>query len=315
VSPTFDPLIGATPRQYARRVLQRCGITEPPIDERAILHELQLPLQEFDVVGQPDEAAYRRVFQITPGWLKWASNGGARVYIFKEVTGGRRRITIVHESGHYTLPWHHGFSALCPDVPQERISHLEREAFDFASEALMPTAMFIPDALSLAPGVAALRTLAGRYDASLEATAIWYVRNSPRPTAMALVEPYGGEPPSALAVPSTAPAGAMFWPELPPVAPNTLEAVPAPDGPLQVRYFVASRRYPTYTRPRTRFGEDTFVCQCWRSGRAMRGVVPAAQFGSSQRIDLDVDCVPIAERRRVLVLIHAPDMQQTLFTF
>ncbi|HEY7830656.1 MAG TPA: ImmA/IrrE family metallo-endopeptidase [Solirubrobacteraceae bacterium] len=95
----------------------------------------------------------------------------------------RQRFTILHEVGHTLLP---GFA----DTRQYRCSGpktREEQLCDIAaSELLLPRRFFVRDLLHAAPGLAGIETLAGSYEASIEATALRAV-DLQRDAAMLLV--------------------------------------------------------------------------------------------------------------------------------
>lgn len=104
------------------------------------------------------------------------------IILYKAGTkGGRRRFTIAHEIGHFLIPWHKGDQRCTRKDMSERrnetlVQRQEAEANRFAAGMLMPKPWFLSDMRELGDAdVEHVKTLARRYETSVEATVARYV--------------------------------------------------------------------------------------------------------------------------------------------
>ena len=104
------------------------------------------------------------------------------VILYKAGTrGGRRRFTIAHEIGHFLIPSHKGDQRCTKKDMSERgietlVQKQEAEANRFAAGMLMPRPWFVSDMRKLGDAdVEHIKTLARRYETSVEATVARYV--------------------------------------------------------------------------------------------------------------------------------------------
>lgn len=95
----------------------------------------------------------------------------------KVTDSGPRRFAVAHEMGHWFLheAYTQYFICSASDMLDYRKSPIEAEANIFASELLMPTALFRPLAESSAPTWDTIRNLCEVFDTSLAATALRFV--------------------------------------------------------------------------------------------------------------------------------------------
>jgi Zn-dependent peptidase ImmA (M78 family) len=107
---------------------------------------------------------------------------------------GHRRFTVAHELGHYHIPDHvdqmfvNGVEVV-PSMSghfRSQKDPLEVEADCFASELLMPARFVKPITASLGHGIAAVQTIATRFDVSLSAAAIRFAQVAVAPTVVLL---------------------------------------------------------------------------------------------------------------------------------
>ena len=109
---------------------------------------------------------------------------------------GRARFTLGHELGHYFIDEHrnallggvdpHG--SLCEYASRERI---EQEADAFAGNLLLPQGRFLAAGKTERPGLAAILALAKKFQTSVSATAIRYVREELVPCTVIRWNPDG----------------------------------------------------------------------------------------------------------------------------
>lgn len=100
---------------------------------------------------------------------------------------GRKRFAIAHELGHWFLHKHVSqlFACTSEDLAARyRGSPIEIEANNFASELLMPTALFAARAQQSPPTIRCLVQLAAEFQTSFTATAIRYIDCSDTPCAV-----------------------------------------------------------------------------------------------------------------------------------
>lgn len=98
----------------------------------------------------------------------------------------RRRFSVVHEIGHYVLPAHQHSLYLCDSMgmsPRTRLT-FEKEANQFAADLLFKGGLFAVDAAGMEMSVKTVVALAGKYDASFEATARRLVEKGLRPVML-----------------------------------------------------------------------------------------------------------------------------------
>ena len=90
---------------------------------------------------------------------------------------GRRRFAIAHELGHWFLHESESQMFICTadDMRDYKGSPMEVEANIFASEFLMPTALFKPLSLNAEPLLSTISSLAKVFNTSLTATAMRFV--------------------------------------------------------------------------------------------------------------------------------------------
>lgn len=119
-------------------------------------------------------ASMRGIVDIREAEQSWAgmllpNNGRMQVQVRAGDGRERQRFTVLHETGHTMLP---GFSEKAhfrcggPATEEEQYCDL------VASELLFPRKFFVPDLQQVGFGVDGLETLAARYQAGIEATAI-----------------------------------------------------------------------------------------------------------------------------------------------
>jgi len=168
----------------AARLLQQCGVDEPPVDVELIASALGIGEIDYDI-GMVESGC------LIP------QQGRLRVRLRATDPRVRQRFTLCHEGSHTFFP---GFDRTArfrcsptsaPGTVRRRgISSPARTAptgaglealCDLgASALLLPRRLFTDDARSLAPTMDSVEQLAGRYDASLEATARRFVADRPR---------------------------------------------------------------------------------------------------------------------------------------
>jgi len=170
---TFDDTPPAT---YARRLRRELRLSSYPVDVWELCKELGIVVKEEDLPAAVDGCLLREAGR-KPGIL-----------VNKNIPyPGRKRFTVAHEIGHFTLPSHEGTSYWClaADIEGYRSARaVEKEANEFASEILLPEDE-VRDFVDRHPvSLAVARELAGRYGTSLTAAALRMVSLAWEPCAL-----------------------------------------------------------------------------------------------------------------------------------
>jgi len=98
-----------------------------------------------------------------------------------DIKSGRIRFTISHELGHFFIDHHRqklkqGISLSFHGELTPEQKHIEKEANQFASSLLMPKSLFCNYAKKTEPGLESILSLKKRFDVSIGATAIQYLK-------------------------------------------------------------------------------------------------------------------------------------------
>jgi Zn-dependent peptidase ImmA (M78 family) len=150
----------------------RAALTYPPVNADKLARAQGIRFAR--TVTQP-QAGY--LFPLGP-----ADPTGFGVHLRAGDSRQRQRFTLLHEAAHTMLDdFDGGIEYRCDDValtPKEQLTNV------IAGELLFPSRFFEPDLAYMGLSLATVETLATRYDASLEATAIQCVMKSAQPSAM-----------------------------------------------------------------------------------------------------------------------------------
>jgi Zn-dependent peptidase ImmA (M78 family) len=149
-------------RQMARRYLRKYRVIRPPVEVEVILFEEDV---RVETVAYPNETAGE----------SWWEEGVAHIAVNRHHPRARQRFTLAHEFGHLAMRHHeHPARDLSflnqrhrdPEViAWEPADPMEVEANQFATELLMPAALFRKDW----ERYGSTRRLAARYEVSEEA--------------------------------------------------------------------------------------------------------------------------------------------------
>ncbi len=168
-------------RQTANELLDELGIASAPIPVDEIVRRKGLSFEQ------------RQGFPPTVFGALFRSGSQFGIVISTACpTEGHRRFTVAHELGHYQLPGHADrLFASGGELALSMAGHFrsqkdpfEVEADLFASELLMPGRLVKPLVQRLVRGIAAVQTLATRFDTSLSAAAIRYSQIADVPTVV-----------------------------------------------------------------------------------------------------------------------------------
>jgi hypothetical protein len=175
--------LSADPRAYARRVIEDIGQEAPPVREDAVLDYFglrKIRLRRTDLAQIPSFCKERA--GIDSFLIRQGDTG--TIYLAPRKSAERDRMSIFHEVGHFDLPWHGQHSFVCDTSPwSSHSARIEREAFAYASEMLMPLEWSI-DYLRGRFTLLQLRKFANAFEASFESAAIKFVKYSDRPCSL-----------------------------------------------------------------------------------------------------------------------------------
>jgi hypothetical protein len=176
---------------YGLELVRSLGVKEPPINEYLVAEFIGY---DIELVYPSD---YKREF---PGINKSFCTSSAhmvpsrnKIYLNADLPLIKRRSDVFHEASHGIIPHHLklNFNYKYYNLNKNVHKRIEREASHCGAEIQMPRDLFVPDASELEVGIGAIQSLAMRYQASLETTAIQYVKTSRSPCALVVVESRG----------------------------------------------------------------------------------------------------------------------------
>ncbi len=153
-----------------------------------------------------------------------------------------------------------------------RAKRQERHANQYASEMIMPSQWFVPEARDLPMGVDAVDQMATRYRASFEATAIRYAQACPDKCAVLVAEPIAGSDGNHVS--------------------------------FTVLYCI--RRKRSFLRGIHRdvqFPFSGLFANAWDTKGHVRGVVTGDLFGMGQHVELSADALRLGSFDRVVALL------------
>jgi hypothetical protein len=228
----------------------------------------------------------------------------------------RKRLSIFHELGHIVIPWHSQVSYSCSenDLDRKCIKEIEKQAFDCGTEFMMPGNIFIADINSLPIGIEAIKKIANRYEASLEATAIRYIKLNKKICAIVIMEPPENQKTNVIHFKSSSEYQLELASLVPFNSPNKEEEeMEEGDIILRVKYFVRSSRFPKdiYIKTGTEIGWGNPITKAWIEEEHVQTEIPASLFGSSSKMHYMAECFPLGRTGKIMVFLWIPDQQQT----
>lgn len=264
---------------YARRVVEDLQLYEPPISIHSVLDYFGLDVYYFDGVVPPNLVADTNLE--LPAFLKRDDNG-ARIYLKEDGNLGRERLSILHECGHFDIPWHakENFLCDCSTLRTEKLQFLERQAFDYALEILFPAAALHEDLNDEELSLERIEFLAQKYGASFEATANRCVKMHPGRYAVLYLVPY---------------SNAEF---------SRYGAV--------VRYSMKSRSFDKFLKPGTLIERCELLARSALHRQAETGEIQASALGSSRKHVYRAEARPFGQGQ-LFLLISSPDSQTSMF--
>lgn len=166
---------GSAALEAASSLLGRLGLDEPPVTPGMVLEELGLEvgtLPSFDLERLDPEQF--RVFGSVKGLL---SPSESRIYLSEDLVSKQERWVIFHEGAHAEIGLHTDLLYLDNEYTLGPVvrEQMEKEANGFAAHLQFFGPRFAADARELPFGIASVRSLADRYDASIESSLRRYV--------------------------------------------------------------------------------------------------------------------------------------------
>ena len=238
------------------------------------------------------------------------------IFVKKDMPWTRKRFSIFHELGHAVIPWHSQVTYSCSekDLDLKCNKIIEKQAFDCGAEFMMPGNLFITDINSLPIGIEAIKKIANRYEASLEATAIRYVKLNQHICAIVVLEEKKYQK-NAITYSRNVPEyQPTLYPGITFNVPHKEETKESESMLLKVKYFVKSYRFPKYIRSDIELGWGNPITKAWIEEEHVLTEIPASLFGSSSKINYMAECFPLGKTGKIMVFLWIPDRQQ-IFTF
>ncbi len=151
---------------YAKDLLQRIGLTEPPIHPSSVAEKLNIPIKEIDA-GNNYEGCLIRCEDLFGIMINTAIKHESR-----------KNFTIAHEIGHAEIPHHKGreYQCVSDSIGIGSGKSLEREANEFAAELLMPASFIFEQAQKSEIGLNLIKSIAEKCETSLTSSAIRYIK-------------------------------------------------------------------------------------------------------------------------------------------
>ena len=310
----FNDYLGNHPALYARDVIRRLGIKEPPVDENEVAEFLGYEIRNVSLEDMAEFPDMPDIFRVAPAHLLREVN---LILINDDMRRMRKRTCAFHEFGHEITPWHDDLNYACSENGIEPVflQRFEREAFICGAEIQMPHHLFICDTLDLPLSIDAIKNLATRYDATLETTAIRYAQMNRRICAIVVIEPWENCEPTTTILdqdPTDQPTfPSPFTFPLRKLS-SLLLAKDEDPPPLRVKYCVRAPRFPSYIRPGTGITEGNPIFDAWNTEIPLREELPASVFGCLTKEVYNAEIFPLGKTGMVMALLSLPDHQLVL---
>jgi len=317
----MDPNWDRNPEVYARQVIDRCGFTRPPICERAVSQFFGNEVKEVSP-SDPDIAA---VFPAIGKIFKKSSAHLFRehslIVVNKDQPRVKIRMDIFHENGHEALPWQRESAYVCADsgIDAKLRRQVESEAFACGIAMMLPDKMFLSDMDGNALSEKLIRSLAQRYDASLEVTAMRFVGLHEGECAMLVCEPSNARE-------KEMDFSAQEMMEYDFTSPQKLPSVVLTYGgqslsaerncPLQIRYSICSPNFKKFFRARTPIPEESPIFYTFKTGDPFAGLLHPDELGSIHthaQSPYTCECFKFGSHAepKVMVLLYPENHQQS----
>jgi hypothetical protein len=180
--------LSSDPKKYAQRVLKDIGL-RPPVPVGPVLDYFGLK-QYYLERGVLENQGVSAIHPDLINSFLVNERDTASIYVFKEMSPQRIRMSIFHEIGHFDMPWHDAYAYACSINEWRPLKReVEREAFAYAAEIMMPLCESAPYIHESPFEVDFIQQFASDFDASFEAASIHYVRHSEKACALIHIVP------------------------------------------------------------------------------------------------------------------------------
>ncbi|MDK2896640.1 MAG: IrrE N-terminal-like domain [Candidatus Atribacteria bacterium] len=184
-----QPLSDSGIQLLAQKVIKDSGFSKPPICEKRVAQILGIMIKEFVVPTKKRKPPLLRYLSQSCSYLR-LQKGKPCIFVWKEMSRGRVRLSVFHECAHFIIPWHKQFNYLAPQqIPPFFLSRLEDEAFRLAEELIAPREMVWKDLQSKDPDFATIEWLRHRYQMSRAVALHRFVRFFPGAVASFVLVP------------------------------------------------------------------------------------------------------------------------------
>lgn len=298
------------PEDYADKIIKDLGINKIPISEKEIADTLGYGIKEISNQETSSFKDIDEILNLSPAHLLKQYR---LILVKDDMLWTRKRCSIFHELGHAVIPWHSNISYSCSgkDLDPKCSKIIERQAFSCGMEFMMPNNLFIADINSLPIGIEAIKKIANRYEASLEATAIRYAKLSQNICAIVVMEPKENHQTNYNYFKSSPEYQLELASLIPFNSPNKEEEeMKAGEIILRVKYFVKSFRFPKYIRSGIEIGWGNPISKAWIEEEHVQTEIPASLFGSSSKWSYNAECFPLGKTSKIMVLLWLHDRQQ-----
>jgi len=180
----------------------------------------------------------------------------------------------------------------------------------------MPSNIFIPYSNSLPLGIDSIKKLSSYFNASLESTAIRYVRLNRHICAVLVLEEKKYQKSEVNYSKNKSEYQPKLYPEITSNDPHEEETEEPESMLLKVKYFVRSFRFPKsiYIRSGIEIGWDNPISKAWIEGEIIQTEIPVSLFDSASQVHYMAECFPLGKTGKIMIFLWIPDRQQT-FTF
>lgn len=302
---TLDNYLGSKPFLYGRKLLKDLGTKSHYVDEYDAIGFFGYNVKK---VTQADRSQYALGDLFDDKTLTVKLPDKNLILLADKMPRKRERITLFHEAGHESIPWHHHLhiSTKKKDVDPITQKIIEKEAFLSGGEVMFPLKHFHSDSLDLPLSFQSVNALSDKYNGSFEATSIHYSlrnqnimavvvvkKNTPIDEQITLFNPHNN--------------GQIIFPNMP----VCQRVSPASTTPLRVQHCSHSYRFPKFIKSGTEIEKGNIIYDCWKNEANTKGEIHASVFGSSTPFRYQAECFYYYER--VFVLLSLPDKEMPSF--
>ena len=288
--------VGRDPALFGLEQVRDLGIKEPPINEYLVADYNGYDIVEVNLSDYIKKFPnIRKIFCTSNAHIIPNKN---IIVINEELPQWKKRTDVFHEIAHDIIPCHKHLNYNYRTYRFNQIYHrrYEREASHCGAEIQMPRDLFVPDALDLEPGIDAIKILAYRYQASLETTAIQYVKINLFPCAVVIVKPLGEGSRVHL---SNQLALRFRGSDVHKRFANKSYY------PLEIKYAVKSPRFRHKIRSGTAIDNDNPIFEAWVTHSQRREALHSSTLGVKTREVYIADIYPLGKAGTVMIFLQS----------